>query len=519
MILRAHSILLTGILLISADLAVRGADWPQWGRDNSRNMVGTEKDLPTAANPGGPPDANGAIDLSGTQNVRWIAKLGSAAYGNPTVAGGRVFIGTNNASPRVGKYSGDFGILLCLDEKTGKFLWQLAVPKLKAGKVSDWEQVGLCSSPTVDGGRVYVVTNRCEVLCLAVYGRTGSQNRGPFVDEAQYTAGPGGHSIDQGPGDADILWRYDMRDELGVFPHNMTSSSVLVCGDKLFVTTSNGVDWTGKHLPAPDAPALICLDKISGKLLGRERSGISARTWVCNWSSPAFGEAGGKPTVVFGGGDGFCYGFDPTPDPGPDGIGTIRELWRFDCNPPGHRVKDGKPIKYGLPEGPSEVLATPVIYQNRVYVSVGQEPEEGDGVGSLNCIDPSRDGDISQSGLVWRDEKIGRSLSTVSIADGLLYVAEFSGVVHCLDLASGAEIWNHDTEAHIWGCTLLDDGKIFVGNESGVLTILAAGREKKLIASIDMKDPIYSTPIAANGALLLATQSQLFSLQNKERGK
>ncbi len=112
-------------------------------------------------------------------------------------------------------------------------------------------------------------------------------------------------------------------------------------------------------------------------------------------------------------------------------------MWRFDCNPPEHRVKNGKPIKYGLPEGPSEVLATPVIFQNRVYVSVGQEPEEGDGAGCLNCIEPSKSGDISQSGLVWRNPKIGRSLSTVSIAGGLLYTAEFSGVVHCLDITGG----------------------------------------------------------------------------------
>jgi len=308
-----------------------------------------------------------------------------------------------------------------------------------------------------------------------------------------------------------------MREELGVFPHNMTSSAVLVVGDKLFITTSNGVDWTGKHLPSPDAPALICLEKTTGKLLARERSGISSRTWVCNWSSPAYGQAGGKGLVVFGGGDGFCYGFDSNPGPpGADGIGTIREFWRFDCNPPGHRIKNGKPIKYGLPEGPSEVLATPVISGGRVYVAVGQEPEQGDGVGCLNCIDASKNGDISQSGLIWRNQTIGRSLSTVAIADDLLYIAEFAGIIHCLDLSHGTEVWAHDTEAHVWGCTLVADRKVYAGNESGILAVLAMGREKKVLASIDMKDPIYSSPVAANGVLYVATQSQLYAIEKKD---
>ncbi len=214
-------------------------DWPQYGHDASRNMVAPhETGLVSDADP-----ASG-------RNVLWTAQLGSQSYGNVTVADGRLFLGTNNSSPRVSKYAGDYGILLCLDEKTGQLDWQLAVPKLRAGKVSDWDEVGFCSSPTVEGNRIYAVTNRCEVICLTTAGFTGS-NQGPFLDEAHYTAGPGKPPIPQGPSDADIVWRFDMRDELGVFPHNMTSSSVLIVGDRLFVTTSNGVDWNGKHLPAP----------------------------------------------------------------------------------------------------------------------------------------------------------------------------------------------------------------------------------------------------------------------------
>jgi outer membrane protein assembly factor BamB len=442
--------------------------------------------------------------------------VGSQSYGNATAAGGRIFLGTNNATPRDPKYTGDYGILLCLDEKTGKFDWQLAVPKLRAGKNSDWDEVGFCSSPTVDGDRVYAVTNRCEVICLKTTGLAG-ENQGPLVDEAQYTAGPGKSPIPQGRGDADILWRYDMRDELGVFPHNMTSSSVLVVGDKLFVTTSNGVDWSGKHLPMPSAPALICLDKATGKLLARERSGISSRTFYCNWSSPSSGIVSGKPIIVFGGGDGFCYGFDAQPGAtGDDGIATLTELWRCNCNPPDHLVKDGKPIPYGQPNGPCEVIATPVILDGRVYAAVGQEPEEGDGAGCLNCIDATKTGDISESGILWRNEKIGRSLSSAAISDGLLYLPDFAGIIHCLNVEDGKEVWSLDTEAHIWGSALVADGKIYAGNENGLLSILSAGKEKKVLASVDLKDAIDSSPIVANHTVYVGTLTHLYALGAKE---
>jgi outer membrane protein assembly factor BamB len=338
------------------------------------------------------------------------------------------------------------------------------------------------------------------VLCLDANGMKNG-NKGPFTDEAQYIAGPGGSPVKVGPGDADILWRYDMRDELGVFPHNMTSSSVLVVGDTLFVTTSNAVDWTDKHIPSPDAPALICLDKNTGKLLGRERSGICQRMFLSNWSSPAYGTIGGRAMVVFGAGDGFCYAFDPQPDSN----GTLKEIWRCDCNPPGRRSKNGKPLKHSETEGPSEIIATPVIANDRVYVAIGHDPENGDGLGAFTCIDGT--------GKVWVDDKIGRSISTASVVDGLVYVADFPGIVHCLDAQTGKPYWTHDTEGHVWGSTLVGDGKVYVGNENGTLTILAMGKEKKVIGTIDFKDPIQSTPVAAGGVLYVATGTNLYAIQ------
>ncbi|MBN1443316.1 MAG: PQQ-binding-like beta-propeller repeat protein [Planctomycetes bacterium] len=497
---------------IGPDAPAGGGDWPLWGRTRERNMTSAATGIPSDFQPGRLGEDSDDIDMSTTRGVKWVAKLGSQSYGNATVSGGKVFAGTNNDAPYNRRFgSEDRSLLVCLDEQTGAFLWQLAIPKLGSGKVSDWEFLGLCSSPAVEGNRVYIATNRGEVMCLDTEGLADG-NDGPYTSEGQYLAGPAKPPVEVTEKDADIVWVYDMREELGVFPHNVTSSSVLILGEKLFATTSNGVDWSHTNIPNPGAPALIMLDKKTGKLLGEEGSGICRRMFHCNWSSPSAGKVGGQEIVVFGAGDGFCYGFAPRTVKDDEGFDILEEIWRFDCNPPSYRFKEGKKIKYATAKGPSEIIATPVIYRDRVYAAIGQDPEHGEGVGRLSCIDATKAGDISESGKVWTYDGIQRTISTVSITGGLLFAADYSGYVHCLDPDTGKLHWVHDTRSNIWGSTLAVDGKVFIGNESGTLTVLAASGEKKLLSEIEFSAPIYSSPVVANGVLYIATQSHLYAV-------
>jgi outer membrane protein assembly factor BamB len=498
-------------LLAIVSFQANAADHPMWGGTPSRNMVSSETGLPDSFEPGKKKPGSEEVDMATTKNVRWVAKLGSQAYGNPTISGGKVFVGTNNESPRDPKFKGDYSMLMVFDETSGKYLWQLAVPKLGTGKVSDWEFLGLCSSPHVEGDRAYILTNRCEVLAADVNGMENG-NDGEFKDEAKYFAGPDKPPVEVGKSDGDIIWRYDMREELGVFPHNITSSSVLIVGERLYANTSNGQDWSHVNIPSPQAPALVCLDKQSGKYLAEEASGISTRLFHGNWSSPAYGEVNGKGQIIFGAGDGFVYGFDPAPPESGDEIRPLEEIWRYDCNPPEYRN-----VKYPDANGPSEVIATPVFWKNRVYVAIGQDPEHGDGVGILHCIDATKTGDVTEEGKVWSYQDIGRSISTVSITDdGLLFVAEYAGKIHCLDAETGKPYWVHDTQAHIWGSTLVADGKVYIGTEDGSFFVFGAEKEKKLLSQTDLGEPVYATPVAANGVLYVQTPTQLYAIAQEK---
>jgi outer membrane protein assembly factor BamB len=509
------------VLLLAAGLAgtasVRAGDWPMWGRTPARNFYSPEKGAPAEFDPGRCRPDSEEVDPATTRNLRWVVRLGSQTYGNPTVAGGRVFVGTNNEAPRDPRVRGDRGIVLCLDAKTGALQWQLVVPKLAAGRALDWELLGICSSPTVDGDRVYLVTSRCEVMCLDVHGQADG-NQGMRA-EGRYFAGPGHPPLEVTARDADILWVFDMRKELGVQPHNMTSSSVLVLPDCVVATTSNGVDEQHEKIPAPDAPALILLDKETGRLRAREASGISRRTFHCNWSSPAFGVVAGRPTIIFGGGDGFCHGFDPVPARDARGRPVLRERWRYDCVPPQYKTRDGHPIEYPDAEGPSEIVATPVFYRDRVYVAIGQDPERGEGAGNLSCFDATGTGDLTGRGRVWNDPGLKRSLSTVAIdpATGLLFTADFSGYVYCFDAATGKRHWRYDMLAHVWGSPLVADGKVFLGDEDGDFVILPArkdfdpDRDPPLFETL-FPEPIYSSAVLADGVLYVATHTHLYAI-------
>jgi outer membrane protein assembly factor BamB len=484
-------------------------DWPMWGGTPTRNMVAEAKGIPDDISSGKFLPKSEEIDPKTTKNVKWVAKLGSQTYGSPVVAGGRVYVGTNNEAPRDPAQSGDRGVLMVFDEKTGAFLWQLVIPKVGAGKVSDWEFVGLCSSVAIDGERGYVVSNRGELICFDVKGMANG-NDGEFKDEAKFSS-VDGKPVTVGDKSADILWVLDVRNELGVFPHNVSSTSPVVVGDKIFIATSNGVDWSHLNIPAPFAPALIAVDKNTGKLIAEEASGVSKNVLHASWSSAAIATVKGKQIVVWGGGDGLCYGFAMEPYQHAEGFPALKELFRYDANPPEYRAKNGSPLKYATHDGPSEIIATVVVQGERAYMAIGQDPEHGDGVGMVSCIDLNSTGDITGK-AVWVNKGIGRTISTPSVDGDLIYQAEYNGNIHCLDAKTGKQLWVHATNSRIWSSTLVADGKVYVGNEDGELVILKAGREKQLIGKIDFYTPVYCTPVVANNTLYVTTHTHIFAI-------
>jgi outer membrane protein assembly factor BamB len=491
-------------------------DFTMWGRTPDRNMIVPEKGVPTD------------WDVEKGTNIKWVAQLGSKSYGNPIVNNGAVFVGTNNEAHKNEKFLADAGVLMAFNEKDGKFLWQRISAKLPTGRVNDWPGEGLCSTVLCEGGRLYYCTNRCEVVCLDV--------------------SPGNPMYKE-------VFSVDMMKEFGVFPHNMTSCSILPYEDMIYIITGNGVDDTHKHVVAPNAPAIVALKKADGKFVWSDNSPLD-HVLHGQWASPALAVVNGRAEIIAPEGDGWIRAYDAK---------TGKIIWRFDSNP-----KDSV-----YPQTRNELIATPVIYKNRLYIANGQDPEHGEGPGQFWCVDITKEGDISfeidadpnaaqpkvgeelvvpanqanrpkgkpnpNSGVIWHfssikgdpkstdpkslnnsklkeEERMNRTIATASIdaATGLLFIPDFSGYLHCLDAETGAHVWTHNLESPVWGSSMVCDGKLYQGTENGMVTIFEVGKAPKKIGEHDMGSPVYSTPVFSNGTLYVMTRDKLYAISDKK---
>jgi outer membrane protein assembly factor BamB len=484
-----------------------GKDWPQWGGSSSRNMVSEERGLPDSFVPGEKDPQAGRIRMETTKNVKWATKLCQSIYSTPAVAGGKIFIGGRQPN---------LGLLMCLDEKTGKLLWQWQGPArtvperidgLILGIGPNPKALGVCSTPIVDGDRVYFVTHSFKVMCLDVSGQpTGAE-----------------------PGQARVVWEYDFWDKLGVFPCDAANGSPAIAGDLLYVQTSNGVDRNSgpvkeqkRKFPAPNAPNLIVLEKQTGRLVATDDLAIAEHILHGQWSAVSLGEVAGRKLVFFGAGDGRCYAFEALASV-PEKPVKLKTVWSYDCIPPEYRSYGGldalshfclgdKRTKGTLNNndgtfvGESYIIGTPVFHNNRIYVAIGRDPEHGRGRGALQCIDATRTGNITRTGRVWTYQGLDRTLSTVSIAEGLLYLCDVGGRLHCGDAETGQCYWDHESNSIVWGSTLVADRKVYMPTPKG-LFVLAAGKEKKVLSQVNVGATIDATPVAANGTLYVASRS------------
>ena len=513
-------------------------DCPQWGGTPERNNVPNTAVLPAEWNVGRFDFRTGEWKNETAENIRWVTKLGSESYGSPIIAGGKVFCATNNGAGYVKRYPADvdLGCLIAFDLADGSFLWQHSAEKLKEGRDIDWPDQGICCSPMVEGDRLWIVTNRGEVVCLDTEGFHDGENDGPYKSE-----------VSEDRAESDVIWIYDMMGELGVRQHNMSCCSVTAAGNLLLVGTSNGVAGDEETIPAPEAPSFIALDKTSGELIWADAS-PGENILHGQWGSPAYAVLGGVAQAIFPGGDGWVYSF--LAEPTEDKKGKL--LWKFDCNPKDTEWEGG-----GLGDR-NNIIATPVICDGLVYITTGQDPEAGEGQGDLWCIDPTRRGDVSshlvvdaegktvaprrylaineeagekvvpneKSAAVWHyrgedvdkdgkfsfEETMHRGLGSAAIRDGLLVIGDFSGLVHCLDAKTGMVHWTHDMLATMWGGPLLADGKIYIGDEDGDVVVLKLAKELEEINEVNVGNSVYSTPVAVGDTLYISTRSHLFAI-------
>jgi outer membrane protein assembly factor BamB len=438
-----------------------GADWPMRGRDQTRNPVCPDLVEPI--------DWRCPINDELARNIRWMAQLGRVSCGDPVIADGLVWVGTNNLNPRDPNRTEDAGVLMCFRESDGKFLAQYVSPRMTHSvQRVDFQVTSLASSPLVEGDRLWFCTNRCEVICLDI------------------------SPLKNGAGEFRVEWKVDMCKEFGVVPcgvmigSHASHCSIASWNDLIYVNTTNGRGYQG--MAAPEAPSLVCFQKSDGKVRWKDNSPGDGVLEVQH-GSPLVLEVGGSAIVVMGQGDGRVRGFEAA---------TGKVLWAFDINP---KTSDRRLFEADL----SNMTSIPVFHDGLVYFSAGRHPEFGGGRGRLCCLDPKKRGDVSSevmqsdgtvvanpnSAVVWEyrgddapmESRMHRALGSVAIHDGLLIAADMTGYVHCFDAKSGELLWNHDLYSQVVASPLIVGRTIYVASDDDEMVLLELEREKRVIGT------------------------------------
>ena len=457
---------------------VRPGEWPMLGGNPDRDAARPTSSVPTNWN------------VTTGENVLWQTRLGNRTYSGVAVAGGRVFVGTDNAAPRNPAEAEEQGILMAFDAETGRFLWQDRAPYMADRGLHWFLQPYTTSTPLIEDQRLYYMTAQGQLRCLDVLGFSDGRNNGPWTNESEI----GVHA-------ADVIWSLDLGTELGVYPHEAPNCSVVSVGGILMVCTSNGRDAAHSGIPSPRAPSFIGVDKLTGKVMWQV-VGPSPRVLHGQWSSPSLGRVGNRTIAFFGGGDGWLYALNPA---------NGEEVWRFDGNPKDAVWRSSSDIEGSVTR--NSIIASPVFNGGRVYLAMGEDPTHGDGQGRLYAINANGTGDVTASGKAWEYTDLHRTIGTPIVHDGLIFVGDNYGQVHCVDATTGQRVWEHDQMARIWGCLLLAGRNLYVGDEAGTVVVYRANREKQILAQVEMPSPIRGSAAVAGNTLFIPTSQTLFAIR------
>ena len=485
--------------------------------------------LPTTFEPGRR-DAMTDRIVGTSPNVRWAVPIGRWTYATPVITHGKVLIGTTNDVVWDERRPGSRSVLLCFDEKTGEFLWQLPLPKdYGISSMFDAFCAGITSTPTVVGDRIFLTTGRGEILCLDINGLANG-NSGPYTDEAFLYTHRGtdrgrvvNRNMDVLPlakTDADIIWRYDAFGELKAMPHDTNNCDIIYYDGLLVVNTGNAPDVSHRRVITPEAPALIIMDAELGIPLARDNFNIGSDISHGQWCSPAFGKVDGKNMIFYGGGNGVLHAVEAPSraalwrqyEANGRRLVQLEAEWKFQGDPRVHQPGGVVPSFVMGVGSPSYTCLPPPLLDNegRIFMLFGHD--------AWNGAKPFRSWlagiDARSGSLLWGTDNIeDGAVAPLAMADGLLYMADRRGNFYCFEPATGKVHWKLQLRGDIWARPLLADGKIYVGTDRRLFYVLRAGLEPQIISEIAMPDRIFAPAAALGDTLYVVGDGFLYAVE------
>jgi len=276
------------------------------------------------------------------------------------------------------------------------------------------------------------------------------------------------------------LWTRDIQKEYGQFGLQWGyASSPLLHEDSLYVQVLHG-------MKTDDASYVMSIDKKSGKTLWKvDRPTNAIRESPDSYTTPALLRYGKTTEIVITGGD-CVTGHDPA---------TGKELWRANgLNP------DNNPS--------FRIVASPIVFDDIIYAPTRIKP--------LLALKAGGRGDITSSHVLWSTAN-GPDVPT-PVTDGkYFYVVNDRGIMFCLDAKTGAEVYVQQRikPGTYSASPVLADGKIYITNEDGLTTVVAAGPKFEVLAENPLNDYVLSSPAISDGQIFIRTAAHLYAIGKK----
>jgi outer membrane protein assembly factor BamB len=428
----------------------------------------------------------------GETHVRWRAALGYDA--GPVAASAEVVVvGTASTGREAARWHGrDGGVVVCLRAADGTRLWDSFHERLPA-RVNDIPTSPIRSLPWIGGDGVYFVSNRGELVCVDPQGFRDGENDGPVDDEPA-----------RGAGDVDVKWSIDMPRDLGVFKVDASDvgaplPSPVVWGQTVYCVTGNGAHFAGapgaaRQPHSPGAPSLIAVHKDSGRLQWSDSTPSPALRYG-QWTAPAMSTvAGGRPAVVYAGGDAKLYALSPD-----DGT----PIWARD-------IPASPYIGVGSADFP---VTPPLVGGGRVYVGLGGDWESGERRGRSLCAFAEADGR-----LLWHftHRDFRESSAAPVLVDNVLYLLSTSGRLFALDPGSGVLRWDltlgESRESH--AAPVAAGGLLYLSISNRVYVVAPTAAAGTLLGYYEFSGDVHDMPAVRDGTLYVAADGHLWAVQS-----
>ncbi len=400
------------------------------------------------------PFLNGSSDAlhlpekwSATEGIAWVQPMPGAAGSTPVIFGDKVF------ATSLDKETKDL-VALCFNRKDGKLLWSEV---LGIGFGDEGRGRNMASpSPIADSERVYFLFGTTD---FAAFDHDGK-----------------------------LLWKRNLQEDFGkfniLFGYHCTP---LLYGGKLYVQVlQRDIPIQGPPPPGPPAESfLLALDPATGKDLWKvNRPTDAVLESHETYSTPMPYTWGNRPEILVLGGD-CVTGHDPS---------NGAELWRWGSWNPA-KISHWR------------IVPTLVASEGFIYVCTPKGSP-------VYAIKAGGVGQLDDAAIAWKLEKNTSDVCVPLLYGDRLYVLDGDKrVLTCMDPRSGAVKWAEELEgtASIKSSPTGADGKIYIIDEDGIVLVVAAGDEFRLISTIEMGEALCRSSIpVADGQLFIRTAENLY---------